>query len=411
MLSFTELKLSEPLLRALEEAGYHTPTPIQQQAIPAVLAGKDVMGCAQTGTGKTAAFLLPIVQQLLDRPPVSKADKKALRVLVLAPTRELAIQIGENAGILTRFVPLTSMVVFGGVSVNNQIEQIRKHPPQILIATPGRLLDLVGQKVLSLKEVQFLVLDEADRMLEMGFIHDIRKVLQLLPPRRQTLMFSATMPDNIRTLANNILHHPVSVEVSPVSSTVVRIEQKIYPVEKANKVKLLVHLIKKFNPLNMIVFSRTKHGADRIVRSLEKERIFAAAIHSNKSQNARVNALQHFKDGKIKVLVATDIASRGIDIQGLEYVVNYDIPADPEAYVHRIGRTGRAGADGKAFTFCAEDEWDLLQKINKLTKQEIPLETQHPYVIALEAPVVPEPVMKAPQKTGKRKPDRRRSRR
>jgi len=376
-LQFTSLNLSSPLLQALESAGYHTPTPIQQQAIPSILQHHDVLACAQTGTGKTAAFSLPIIEQLL----TVKADTgfQGPKALILAPTRELAIQIGENIAVYVSRTRIRHAVIFGGVSAVSQIAVLRKRP-DILVATPGRLLDLLNQKVLSLQQVRFLVLDEADRMLDMGFIKDIRTIIGKIPENRQTMLFSATMPSEIENLARAILRNPERIAVTPVSSTVDTIQQAVYPVVKANKVDLLCHLVHNEKNGNVLVFSRTKHGADKIVRKLKKANITAEAIHGNKSQQARQKALKAFKDGTIKVLVATDIAARGIDIDRLQLVINFDLPNEPETYVHRIGRTGRAGESGRAWSFCDPEEREYLWQITKLIKQTLPLVENHPFI-------------------------------
>ena len=376
-MQFTSLNLSSPLLQALESAGYHTPTPIQQQAIPSILQHHDVLACAQTGTGKTAAFSLPIIEQLL----TVKADTgfQGPKALILAPTRELAIQIGENIAVYVSRTRIRHAVIFGGVSAVSQIAVLRKRP-DVLVATPGRLLDLLNQKVLSLQQVRFLVLDEADRMLDMGFIKDIRTIIGKIPENRQTMLFSATMPSEIENLARAILRNPERIAVTPVSSTVDTIQQAVYPVVKANKVDLLCHLVHNEKNGNVLVFSRTKHGADKIVRKLKKANITAEAIHGNKSQQARQKALKAFKDGTIKVLVATDIAARGIDIDRLQLVINFDLPNEPETYVHRIGRTGRAGESGRAWSFCDPEEREYLWQITKLIKQTLPLVENHPFL-------------------------------
>ena len=364
-MTFNELNLSAPLLRAVAEAGYESPSPIQASAIPPVLAGRDLMGCAQTGTGKTAAFALP----MLDRLTAAPAKKKgAVRALILTPTRELALQIGESFELYGKYLNQRSTVIFGGVGQAPQVAALKKGV-DILIACPGRLNDLVGQGLIDLSHIEIFVLDEADRMLDMGFVHDVKKVIAKLPAQRQNLMFSATMPKEIEQLAAGILHDPAFVKVDPVSSTVERIDQSLYFVEKGNKKFLLPWLIKNLTPpvQNALVFSRTKHGADKIARDLTKQGITAAAIHGNKSQSARVAALEGFKAGDTKVLVATDIAARGIDISELPLVINYDLPEVAETYVHRIGRTGRAGHDGTAIAFCSEDERPLLKDIQKLT--------------------------------------------
>ena len=387
-MTFNELNLSAPLLRAVAEAGYESPSPIQASAIPPVLAGRDLMGCAQTGTGKTAAFALP----MLDRLTAAPARKKgAVRALILTPTRELALQIGESFEQYSKYLKLRHTVIFGGVGQAPQVAAL-KQGVDILVACPGRLNDLVGQGLVDLGNVEIFVLDEADRMLDMGFVHDVKKVIAKLPAQRQNLMFSATMPKEIEQLAAGILHDPAFVKVDPVSSTVERIDQSLYFVEKGNKKFLLPWLIKNLNPpvQNALVFSRTKHGADKIAKDLNKQGIPAAAIHGNKSQSARVAALEGFKAGNTKVLVATDIAARGIDISELSYVFNYDLPEVPETYVHRIGRTARAGADGTAVSFCAPEEKEYLAGIEKLNRRSIPVVSGHPWD-GVPAPVRTEP--------------------
>ena len=387
-MTFNELNLSAPLLRAIAEAGYETPSPIQAKAIPPVLEGRDLMGCAQTGTGKTAAFALP----MLDRLNAAKPRKPgAIRALILTPTRELALQIGESFAAYGKYQKLRATVIFGGVGQAPQVEAIKKGV-EILIACPGRLNDLVGQGLVDLSNIEIFVLDEADRMLDMGFVHDVKKVIAKLPKQRQNLMFSATMPKEIEQLAAGILQDPAFVKVDPVSSTVDRIQQSLYHVEKGNKKFLLPWLIKNLQPpvVNALVFSRTKHGADKIAKDLTKQGIPAAAIHGNKSQTARVTALENFKAGKTKVLVATDIAARGIDISELSHVFNYDLPEVPETYVHRIGRTARAGADGTAVSFCAPEEQEYLAGIEKLNRRKIPVVSGHPWD-GVPAPVRPEP--------------------
>ena len=387
-MTFNELNLSAPLLRAVAEAGYESPSPIQASAIPPVLAGRDLMGCAQTGTGKTAAFALP----MLDRLTAAPAKKKgAVRALILTPTRELALQIGESFELYGKYLNQRSTVIFGGVGQAPQVAALKKGV-DILIACPGRLNDLVGQGLIDLSHIEIFVLDEADRMLDMGFVHDVKKVIAKLPAQRQNLMFSATMPKEIEQLAAGILHDPAFVKVDPVSSTVDRIQQSLYHVEKGNKKFLLPWLIKNLQPpvVNALVFSRTKHGADKIAKDLTKQGIPAAAIHGNKSQTARVTALENFKAGKTKVLVATDIAARGIDISELSHVFNYDLPEVPETYVHRIGRTARAGADGTAVSFCAPEEQEYLAGIEKLNRRKIPVVSGHPWD-GVPAPVRPEP--------------------
>ena len=393
-MTFNELNLSAPLLRAVAEAGYESPSPIQASAIPPVLAGRDLMGCAQTGTGKTAAFALP----MLDRLTAAPAKKKgAVRALILTPTRELALQIGESFELYGKYLNQRSTVIFGGVGQAPQVAALKKGV-DILIACPGRLNDLVGQGLIDLSHIEIFVLDEADRMLDMGFVHDVKKVIAKLPAQRQNLMFSATMPKEIEQLAAGILHDPAFVKVDPVSSTVDRIQQSLYFVEKGNKKFLLPWLIKNLKPevVNALVFSRTKHGADKIAKDLNKQGIPAAAIHGNKSQTARVTALEDFKAGKTRVLVATDIAARGIDISELSHVFNYDLPEVPETYVHRIGRTARAGADGTAVSFCAPEEKEYLAGIEKLNRRQIPVVSGHPW------DGVPAPVKAAPPVRGKK---------
>ena len=364
-MTFNELNLSAPVLRAVAQAGYESPSPIQAAAIPPVLAGRDLMGCAQTGTGKTAAFALPMLDRLTASAPRKKG---AIRALILTPTRELALQIGESFEAYGKYLTLRSTVIFGGVGQAPQVAALKKGV-DILIACPGRLNDLVGQGLLDLSNIEIFVLDEADRMLDMGFVHDVKKVIAKLPRQRQNLMFSATMPKEIEQLAAGILHDPAFVKVDPVSSTVDRIQQSLYFVEKGNKKFLLPWLIKNLKPevVNALVFSRTKHGADKIARILNKRDIECMAIHGNKSQNARQLALSCFKSGKIRVIVATDIAARGIDVQNLGVVVNYDMPDVAETYVHRIGRTGRAGNRGIALSFCSKDEREVVRNIRKLT--------------------------------------------
>ena len=393
-MTFNELNLSAPVLRAVAQAGYESPSPIQAAAIPPVLAGRDLMGCAQTGTGKTAAFALPMLDRLTASAPRKKG---AIRALILTPTRELALQIGESFEAYGKYLTLRSTVIFGGVGQAPQVAALKKGV-DILIACPGRLNDLVGQGLLDLSSIEIFVLDEADRMLDMGFVHDVKKVIAKLPRQRQNLMFSATMPKEIEQLAAGILHDPAFVKVDPVSSTVDRIQQSLYFVEKGNKKFLLPWLIKNLKPevVNALVFSRTKHGADKIAKDLNKQGIPAAAIHGNKSQTARVTALEDFKAGKTRVLVATDIAARGIDISELSHVFNYDLPEVPETYVHRIGRTARAGADGTAVSFCAPEEKEYLAGIEKLNRRQIPVVSGHLW------DGVPAPVKAAPPVRGKK---------
>lgn len=378
-MTFQDLNLSAPLLRALETEGYTTPTPIQQQAIPVVLQKRDLLGCAQTGTGKTAAFAIPMLQ-LLDADKWDGKGYKHIRALVLTPTRELAVQIHESFNAYGKHTGLKCDVIFGGVSQHSQVLSLR-NGTDILVATPGRLLDLMNQGHVYLSHLQFFVLDEADRMLDMGFIRDIHKIIRELPEERQTLFFSATMPPEIAKLANNLLHEPVRVEVTPVSSTVEKIEQFIYFVDKNNKSPLLVHLLKTANIARTVIFTRTKHGADKITKYLKQADIRADALHGDKSQEQRQRALYNFKSGKLRVLVATDIAARGIDIDDITHVINYDLPNVPETYVHRIGRTGRAGNDGIALSFCDREERVFLRDINKLTNQSIPVVEEHPFKV------------------------------
>ena len=373
-MTFQDLPLQPAILKAVAEAGYTSPSPIQAGAIPPVLAGRDLLGCAQTGTGKTAAFALPILQNLSAQTP----QRPCIRALILTPTRELALQIGDSFSAYGRHLKLRHTVIFGGVGQQPQVEALRRGV-DILIACPGRLNDLIGQRLIDLSGIEIFVLDEADRMLDMGFVHDVKKVIAKLPRRRQTLLFSATMPKEIEELADSLLHDPAVVKVDPVSSTVDRIDQKLYFVEKKQKIELLAYLLQDKSIVNALVFSRTKHGADRIARLLNKAGITAAAIHGNKSQTARVNALEGFKAGKTRVLVATDIAARGIDISELSHVFNYDLPEVPETYVHRIGRTARAGADGVAISFCSTEEREYLAGIEKLNRKKIPVVTGHPW--------------------------------
>lgn len=376
-MTFENLNLIKPILEALQQEGYETPTPIQAKAIPIVLAGKDLLGCAQTGTGKTAAFSIPILQHLTKRDV--PAGRRAIKALVLTPTRELAIQIGESFTAYGRYTKLRHTVIFGGVSQVPQVETLRKGV-DILVATPGRLLDLIGQKFVDLQALEYFVLDEADRMLDMGFIHDIKRILPLLPKQRQTLFFSATMPPEIAKLADSMLYRPEKVAVTPPSSTVDMIEQSVYFVEKEDKKSLLIELLKNPDIGSALVFSRTKYGADKIARFLNKAGISADSIHGEKSQGARQKALTNFKGHRIKVLVATDIAARGIDVDELSHVFNNDLPNVPETYVHRIGRTGRAGHSGVAVSFCSAEERPLLKDIQKLIGKSIPVVEDHAFV-------------------------------
>jgi ATP-dependent RNA helicase RhlE len=377
---FKELNLIEPILKALQTEGYTTPTPIQEQSIPIVLQKRDLLGCAQTGTGKTAAFAIPMLQLLAEDLIVGKKTK-APKALILTPTRELAIQIMESFAAYGRHIPLKRSVIFGGVNQHAQVMALNQGS-DIIVATPGRLLDLMNQGYVDLRSIQIFVLDEADRMLDMGFVNDVKKVIAKLPVQRQTLFFSATMPNEIQSLANSILTNPAKVEVTPVSSTANTIDQSIFFAEKKDKNNLLVHLLKDKEIRSALVFTRTKHGADKVVKVLATANVKAAAIHGNKSQNARQAALQSFKNKTIRVLVATDIAARGIDVDDLTHVINFELPEVPETYVHRIGRTGRAGNSGIAFSFCDTEEKLLLRDIQKLIGKQIPVRVDHPYPIA-----------------------------
>jgi ATP-dependent RNA helicase RhlE len=379
-MSFENLKLIEPILRALKTEGYTTPTPIQEQAIPIVLQRRDLLGCAQTGTGKTAAFSIPILQ-LLYQDRLQHKEQKTIKALILTPTRELAIQINESLAAYGKHTGLKHLVIYGGVSQNPQTDALRRGV-DILVATPGRLLDLMNQRFVHLDHIKMLVLDEADRMLDMGFVNDVKKIIAKIPAKRQTLFFSATMPKEIQHLADSILTNPERVEVTPVSSTADTIAQELYYVEKNDKRSLLQHILKDKEIKTALVFTRTKHGADKVVKDLVKIGITAEAIHGNKSQNARQRALTNFKARTTRVLIATDIAARGIDIDELTHVINYEIPNIPETYVHRIGRTGRAGASGIAMTFCDAEEIDFLKDIHKLIGKEIPINDAHPYVMS-----------------------------
>ncbi len=374
--SFTDLDLIDPILRALSAKNYTEPTPIQAQAIPPLLAGKDLLGVAQTGTGKTAAFGLPMLQHLAETR--TRPGARATRALVLAPTRELAIQIGDEIRAYGRHLNLRQTVILGGVGQHPQVRALARGV-DILIATPGRLLDLFGQGHLRLDQVTHFVLDEADRMLDMGFIHDVRKVVAALPKRRQTAFFSATMPREVARLAGDILADPLRVEVDPSATTVEKVEQRVFFVETANKRALLAEVLKDQALSRVIVFSRTKHGANRIAEQLEKRGVDAAAIHGNKSQGARQRALEGCKAGRVRVLVATDIAARGIDVDEVSHVINFDLPNEPENYVHRIGRTARAGATGVALSFCDAGEREFLRDIEKLTRQQLAVVAEHPY--------------------------------
>ncbi len=366
---FQQLELIEPILKALSQEGYTNPTPIQQKSIPVVLSGRDLLACAQTGTGKTAAFTIPLLQMI--HASVNDSRERGISALVLTPTRELAIQIEESIRAYGRFLHLKHTVVYGGVSQVNQVKAIRSGV-DILVATPGRLLDLLSQGLVNFRHLNFLVLDEADRMLDNGFIHDIKRIITKLPARKQTLLFSATMPLPIRQLADRIMNNPVSVEVTPVSSTVEKIQQSVYHVDKAVKPQLLVNILQDPNIKNILVFTQMKHSADKLCKFLNRSGISSAAIHGNKTQSQRVKSLTSFKNRSTRVLVATDIAARGIDIDELSHVLNYDLPNVPETYVHRIGRTGRAGAEGTALSFCDRNERPFLKDIEKLIRKHIP---------------------------------------
>jgi ATP-dependent RNA helicase RhlE len=396
---FRQLSLIEPLLRAIHSEGYTIPTAIQKQAIPYVLAGKDLLGCAQTGTGKTAAFALPILQRLLANPLPAKPGAKGpdshgrpIRALILTPTRELAAQIGESFRVYGQHTGLRQTVIFGGVGQRPQEQALRKGI-DILVATPGRLLDLMNQRLLSLGRVEIFVLDEADRMLDMGFIHDIRRVIAVLPTHRQTLMFSATMPREIRSLADMILQKPVEVKIATESPAADTVGQTLYHVESGVKPVLLEHLLQDPAITRALVFTRTKHGADKVVKRLCRAQIAAEAIHSNKSQNARTRALDNFKKGATRVLVASDIAARGLDVDNISHVINYDLPHESETYVHRIGRTGRAGLQGLAISFCSGDQRDLLRDIERLLGRKIP-------VVHAPKLAVPEPTLESSRESG-----------
>ena len=394
-MKFQDLRLSAPLLRAIGEKGYTDPTPIQQQAIPPVLEGRDLQGCAQTGTGKTAAFTLPMLQLLAAEP--APKGRRPIRALVLTPTRELAIQIDECCRDYARYTPIRHCVIFGGVNQRPQVDALQKGV-DLLVATPGRLLDLIGQGYVTLDTIRFFVLDEADRMLDMGFIHDIRRILPLLPERRQTLFFSATMPESIAALAAKILRNPVLVTVTPPASVVETIAQTVHFAEKAEKSQLLIDLLSASDAQQVLVFSRTKHGADKLAKILNRAGIRSCAIHGNKSQNARVKAMNDFKSGECRVMIATDIAARGIDIDQLPLVINYELPEVAETYVHRIGRTGRAGHEGAAWSFCSEDEFEYLCDIQKLTGLTIPTEGPVPEYALRKAAPARKPAQKAAQR-------------
>ncbi len=384
-MKFTDLELIEPILKSIEKKWYTTPTPIQEQSIPHVLEWRDVLWAAQTGTGKTAAFAIPTLQ-ILAREQALENRNKAIKSLILTPTRELAIQIEENIKDYGNNLSLKHAVIFGWVNQNSQVQKL-KRGVDILVATPGRLLDLINQGYIDLSHIEILILDEADRMLDMGFINDVRKVLAIVPKKRQTLFFSATMPKEISHLADEILNNPVKIEVTPVSSTAEKVSQGVFFVQKSDKKNLLISVLANKKMQQVLVFTRTKHGADRVVRELHKSGITAEAIHGNKAQNFRQRALSNFKTGKTRVLIATDIAARGIDIDELMFVINYDLSNEPETYVHRIGRTGRAGNEWVALSFCDQEEFEYLLDIEKLTGQKIRRMENHPYHISITAPL------------------------
>lgn len=385
-MQFKELNIIPTILKALEDENYTAPTPIQEEAIPVILSGRDLLGCAQTGTGKTAAFAIPTIQ-ILSKDKVSQTEQRNIRALIITPTRELALQIYESFCTYGKYTDLSYAVIFGGVSQKPQEEKLQKGV-DILIATPGRLNDLMNQKLINLKNLKIFVLDEADRMLDMGFIHDVKKVIAKTPAKKQTLLFSATMPPDISRLVSTILINPVKVAVTPESTTVDKIQQYLYYVDKENKKDLLMHILKDKTIKSVLVFTRTKHGADRLVRQLLKAKIKAQAIHGDKSQGARQNALNEFKNNTLRVLVATDIAARGIDIDELAHVINYDLPNIPETYVHRIGRTGRAGLAGTSISFCDFDEKEYLEDIERLIRKHLTEVKDHPFPLQNNYPAV-----------------------
>jgi len=392
-MKFNDLALEAPILKALKQQGYTQPTPIQEKAIPILLEGHDLLGVAQTGTGKTAAFGIPILNHLYKDKTTGKGKPK-VKALVVTPTRELAIQIAENFTAYSQYTSIRNTVIFGGVKQAQQVKKLR-NGVDVLIATPGRLLDLVGQGHITFKDLKYVVLDEADQMLDMGFIHDVKKIIAQLPQKRQSLFFSATMPKTIVELSRKMLGKFERVTIKPEQATAEKVEQGIYFVSKANKLKLLVHLLEERKNESVLVFSRTKHGANKIVKKLEQSGIRSAAIHGNKSQNMRQKALGDFKEGKLKVLIATDIAARGIDVDELSLVINFDLPNVPETYVHRIGRTGRANASGIALSFCMAEERPYLKDIEKLIKQKVPRLEDHPFMedqIAIEEASVKKPI-------------------
>ena len=396
---FKDLALIQPILDAVTEEGYLAPTPIQVQAIPHILQQRDLLGCAQTGTGKTAAFAIPMLQ-LLAKPKELIKGQRHIRALILTPTRELAIQIQESFDAYGKHLRLKNLVVFGGVNQGPQVSSLKKGV-DILVATPGRLLDLMNQGFINLRDLEIFVLDEADRMLDMGFVHDVKRVITKIPEKRQTLFFSATMPNEIQSLANSILKNPIKVEVAPVSSTADTIEQSLFYVAKENKRSLLAYVLQDKSIETALVFTRTKHGADKVVKELVRIGIKAEAIHGNKSQNARQRALQNFKNRETRILVATDIAARGIDVDELTHVINYELPDVPETYVHRIGRTGRAGNSGTSFSFCEDEETLALRDIQKLIGKNIPVQENHPYHTSFSG------ITKRPAKQQQQRPARK----
>ena len=393
-MKFTDLELDNSILKALEEKGYETPTPIQQKSIPIVLEGNDLLGVAQTGTGKTAAFAIPIIQRL------AVSEKKGIKGLIVTPTRELAIQIEENIKFYAKYMPIEHTVIFGGVKQHEQVRKL-KRGVDILVATPGRLLDLMDQGYISLNKIEIFVLDEADRMLDMGFINDIKKLLKALPKKRQSLFFSATMPANIQKLSREILYKPQKVEVTPASTTAETVNQVVYFTNRTDKRKLILHLIQMKNMDQVLIFTRTKRGADRLTKDLNKNKVKAAAIHGDKAQNQRQRALKDFKSGKLRALVATDIAARGIDIDKLNFMINFEIPNEPETYVHRIGRVGRAGETGNAISICEPEENVFIADIEKLIKNKIPRGEENPY------PQTDKPMTKAEKKEWEKEKNRR----
>ena len=405
---FESLGLIEPILRAVKSEGYETPTPIQEQSIASILDGRDMLGCAQTGTGKTAAFALPMLQRLLgpeglqaltaDKAPAKQSP--LVRALILAPTRELALQISDSFKTYGKHLPLKTAVVFGGVGIEPQITTIRRGI-DILVATPGRLIDLMERRIVTFQNLEILVLDEADRMLDMGFIHDIKRILKVLPVKRQNLLFSATIPKEVQGLIDSILHNPVTVKVTPVSSTSDQVEQRVYHVGRADKKQLLLHILDTENVTRALVFTRTKHNANKLEQFLSESGVESAAIHGNKSQSARQRALDGFKAGKIRILVASDIAARGIDVDAISHVINFEMPNEPETYVHRIGRTGRADARGVAMSFCDYEEQRYVATIERMTRKDIPVVSDHPFTAGANAPVPPRQNGRGGQRSGR----------